>query len=187
MSRLCLIFILLLTGCQLLSVKPDSQVPLGTGYYQLSDSWPGPAQQLLQQASWSDGTEQHQFTISALLRADVTLLVALSPLGQELWRVQYQPGHRLSVSGIAPFNQPQFAKFLLAQMQLALLDRAQLSGRLYALKLEQDNSSRAVLDDKGNTVLQIAQPQQLGQGQSITITTAAYSLKITTLQQDLLP
>ena len=187
MSRLSLIFILLLTGCQLLTVKPDSQVPLGTGYYQLSDSWPGPAQQLLQQASWTDGTEQHQFTISALLRSDVTLLVALSPMGQELWRVQYQQGHRLSVSGIAPFNQPQFARLLLAQMQLALLGSAQLSGRLHALTLEQDSSSRVVLDDKGNTVLQIAQPQQLGPGQTITITATAYSLKITTLQQDFLP
>ena len=187
MSRLSLIFILLLSGCQLLVSEPDSRVALGTGYYQLSDSWPGPAQQLLQQASWSDGTEQHQFTISALLRADVTLLVALSPLGQELWRVQYQQGHRLSVSGIAPFNQPQFARLLLAQMQLALLGSAQLSGRLHALKLEQDSSSRVVLDDKDNTVLQIAQPQQLGPGQTITITATAYSLKITTLQQDFLP
>lgn len=187
MSRLSLIFILLLSGCQLLVSEPDSRVALGTGYYQLSDSWPGPAQQLLQQASWTDGTEQHQFTISALLRADMTLLVALSPMGQELWRVQYQRGHQLSVSGIAPFNQPQFAKFLLAQMQLALLGSEQLSSRLHALTLEQDSNSREVRDKTGKAVLQINQPQQLGQGQAITISTAAYSLTITTLQQDFLP
>ncbi|HEX5792942.1 MAG TPA: DUF3261 domain-containing protein [Rheinheimera sp.] len=187
MSRFSLILLLLLSGCQLVPVPPTSQVALGAGYYQLSDHWPGPAQQLLQHASWSDGQRQHQFTISALLQPDAMLLVALSPMGQELWRLQYQRGHQLSLSGIAPFSQPQFARVLLAQMQLALFEPQQLQGRLQQLTLQQDEQRRVLRDNQGMTVLQINQPGNIAAGQTLTIKTAAYHLQITTLQQDFLP
>jgi hypothetical protein len=187
MSRFCVVLVLLLSGCQLFSERGPGWTALGSGYYQLHDSWPGPAQQLLQHASWDDGTTQYQFTISVLLQSDAMLLVALSPLGQELWRLHYQRGHQLTATGIAPFNQPAFARRLLAEMQLALFDRASLIPRLQQLSLQQHANRRTVSDSNHADVLQIDNPAQTAAGQQIIIQAAAYRLQITTLQQDFMP
>ena len=112
--------------------------------------------------------------------------MALSPLGHELWRLQYGRGHQLTVSGIAPFNQPDFARRLLAEMQLALLDQSLLNGRLQALSLHQRGDLRQVRRNDGSVLLNIAQAGQLAAGSQIQLTSADYQLQITTLQQDLL-
>lgn len=187
MSRICLIFVLLLTGCQLKPTLDDSWVALGEGYYQLTDAWPEPAQQLMQQVIWLDNAQQQQFIISALLQPEAILLVAVSPLGQELWRLSYQPEHQMTVSGIAPFNQPAFAKVLLAQMQMALLSEQQLQARLQHLRLQQDGNERALYDNDGRLLLQISNAGQLAAGEKIIIKAPTYRLQIITLQQDYLP
>lgn len=160
---------------------------LGNGYYQLIDTWPGPAQQLVQQVSWSNGTQQHQFIVSVLLQNDAMLLVAISPLGQELWRLHYGAGHHMTLTGIAPFNQPVFATRLLAEMQLALFNQHVLASRLRGLSIEQHENRRVLIDQQHNTVLQIDNPQQLGIGEIITLRGQDYNLQIITLQQDFMP
>lgn len=187
MSRFSLIFILLLSGCQLAPPAQQGWAPLGQGYYQLLDHWPGPERQLLQQAQWQNERITQQFLLSALLKHDTMLLVALSPLGQELWRLEYQRGHQLQVSGMAPFNQPEFARQLLAQMQLALLDETVLKQRLQGLRLQQSSTARTLYDKDGKLLLTVTNAGQLQAGNEIQIDADSYRLRITTLQQDFLP
>lgn len=188
MSRFGIIALIwFVTGCQQL---PDHTAPgavqLGGGQYLLADHWPAQPQQLLQNVVWSDNTQQHHFLISLLLTSEQMLLVAISPLGQELWRMQYQTGHQLNVSGIAPFSEPAFARQLLAQMQLALFDAAELTPRLQQLQLtQQDATTRAIVAANGSLVLSITAPANITPGQTIGITAPAYQLQITTLQQEL--
>lgn len=187
MYRFCLIFMLLLSGCQLAPPAQQGWVALGQGYYQLLDHWPEAERQLLQQAQWQNEQTTQQFLLSALLKHDAMLLVALSPLGQELWRLQYQRGHRLQVSGIAPFEQPEFARQLLAQMQLALLDETVLRQRLQGLSLQQSSTARTLHDKDGKVLLTVTNAGQLQAGNEIQIAADHYRLRITTLQQDFLP
>jgi hypothetical protein len=182
------LWLLLLSGCQQWRAPAgNGWLALDEGYYQLLDSWPGEAQQLLQQVIWRDANQQQQFVLSALLQPDSMLLVAVSPLGQELWRLNYRSGHQLSVSGIAPFNQPQFAKRLLAEMQLALLQHSLLQPRLKGLTLQDRGTQRWLRRRDGSTVLHIQQAAQLQAGAQIMLQAGAYQLQITTLQQDFLP
>ena len=187
MSRFGLILLLMLSGCQMTPPASQGWQALGTGYFQLYDHWPGRSQQLLQQVIWSDGTSQHQFTVSALLQQDGILLVALSPLGQELWRLQYQQGNVLTVSGVAPFDQPTFARRLLAEMQLALLDVNDITAHLQQLSLQQHEQQRFIMNTDGSKVLQITNAANVDAGQQINLQASTYSLQITTLQQDFLP
>jgi uncharacterized protein YkuJ len=189
MYRICLVVILvIISGCQLQRPADRAWVTIDTGYYQLNDSWPQPPQQLLQRVIWSDlQHNKHEFLISVLLQAEQTLLLAISPLGQELWRIQYQAGHQLTTSGIAPFNQPDFAKLLLAQMQLAMYDLTHIQTRLNQLNAKQTAQQRIIFNQAGQVIIEIKHAQQLSPGKTMQITTPDYRLHITTLQQDFLP
>jgi hypothetical protein len=179
--------LVLLSGCQQWRAPAAAGwVALDGGQFQLMDSWPGAPQQLVQQLHWQNNQHQQQFLLTALLQSDGYLLVALSPLGHELWRLQYSQGHQLSLSGIAPFNQPDFARRLLAEMQLALLEQSLLNSRLQNLRLRQHAGERLVLRKDDSVLLRITRPQQLAAGNEITVSSAGYQLKITTLQQELL-
>lgn len=179
--------LVLLGGCQQWKMPAAAGwVALDGGYFQLLDSWPGAPQQLVQQLHWQDNERQQQFLLTALLKDDGYLLVALSPLGHELWRLQYGRGHQLTLSGVAPFNQPVFARRLLAEMQLALLDQTMLNARLQHLSLDQHKQQRQILRSDGTALLSITQAGQLAAGSEITLNSAGYQLKITTIQQDLL-
>ena len=181
------ICLLLLSGCQQWRLpKTAGWVALDGGHYQLIDYWPGAPQQLVQQLSWQDDTRQQQFLLTALLQADGYLLVALSPLGHEMWRLQYQRGHQLTASGMAPFNQPEFARRLLAEMQLALLQQPLLAGRLQGLTLRQKDDQRQLLRNDGSVLMTIMQAGQLQPGKQIQLSSQTYKLQINTLQQDLL-
>lgn len=182
------VLVMLLGGCQLQRSIDRDLVAINTGYYQLDDAWSKPAQQLLQQVIWSDTEHnKHEFMVSVLLQPDQTMLLAISPLGQELWRIQYQTGHQLTVSGIAPFNQPNFAKLLLTQMQLAMYDLPHLQSRLTGINIKQVQNKRLIYDTKDQIIIEIDQAEHIGPGQSMQIKTADYQLYITTLQQDFLP
>ena len=179
--------LLLLGGCQHWRLPATAGwVALDGGHYQLVDYWPGAPQQLVQQLSWQDETRQQQFLLTALLQPDGYLLVALSPLGHEMWRLQYQRGHQLTVAGMAPFNQPEFARRLLAEMQLALLPQPLLAGRLQTLTLRQQDDQRQLLASDGSVLLTITQAGQLAPGKQVQLNSQSYQLQINTLQQDLL-
>ncbi|MEH8017131.1 DUF3261 domain-containing protein [Rheinheimera muenzenbergensis] len=181
------ICLLLLSGCQQWRLPPAAGwVALDAGHFQLLDSWPGAPQQLVQQLHWQDGERQQQFLLTVLLQADGYLLVALSPLGHEIWRMQYSRGHQLNVTGMPPFNQPQFARRLLAEMQLALLQPSFLTGRLQQLSLRQQDGVRRLLRSDGSVVLSITQAGLLQPGSQIGLSSTGYQLQITTLQQELL-
>lgn len=187
MSRFSLIVIFLLSGCQLFTPREAGWTALGAGYYQLLDHWQGQPQQLVQQISWSSGKQQHQFMVSVLLQPDAILVVAISPLGQELWRMRYAQGHQMTLSGIAPFNQPDFARRLLAEMQVALLTDDELAPRLKGLILTSTPDQRRLIDLQHRLVLQIDNPAQTGSGQTIRLQGSDYQLQIVTLQQDFMP
>lgn len=185
--RIILLCCLLLSGCQQWRYPADTGwVALDGGYYQLQDSWSGKPQQLVQQLSWHSGEQQQQFILTALLQPQGYLLIALSPLGHELWRLNYQQGHKLTVTGIAPFNQPQFARRLLAEMQLALLPMQQVAPHLRNLQVTQHQDIRYILRTDDSVLFTIADAEAKTPHQAIRFTADNYTLHITTLQQDLL-
>lgn len=100
--------------------------------------------------------------------------------------MQYSKGHKLELDGIAPFNQAIFARRLLAEMQLALLEEQQLTARLHNIKVQQQGTQRQILRHDGTLLLTVSQPAQLATEHEIIIQTDSYKLQIKTLQQDFL-
>ncbi|WP_409522558.1 DUF3261 domain-containing protein [Nitrincola sp. MINF-07-Sa-05] len=185
-----LIFGLLLSACQVLSsTAAKDSVPMAGGSYRLYPGWPGPDQQWLQHIQWRNGTKTHEFMLSASLTEHSILLVGMSPLGQELWRLSYDETGGLQTAGVEPFNDPEFASRVLAEMQLALLPMELLEPRLTKLRMTEaltSNYQRRLIDAEGGEVLSIIwkgepEPQRL-----IELTQAHYQLIITTLEVEML-
>lgn len=186
-------FVLLLSACQTRLAKfptlsDDGLVPMAGGSYQLIRGWPGPAQQVLQQITWQQGEELQEFLLSAELRPDSVLLVALSAVGHELWRLSYDKTGVLNTSGIEPFNQPIVAARILAEMQLALLPAELLKPQLLGIRLaeQQEPYSRLVVDKNNQTMLQIFWLGSAEPAAKIELVQPHYRLTIVTLQQEFL-
>lgn len=194
MFRYCVVVLtLLLFGCQTTSDKlpglsDDGRVSMAGGSYQLIRGWSGPAQQVLQQITWQQGEERQEFLLSAELRPDSVLLVALSAMGHELWRLSYDHTGVLNTSGIEPFNQPAIAARILAEMQLALLPAELLQPRLQGIQFEEQQQpySRLLLDKNNQTMLQIFWLGSAEPTAKIELVQPHYRLTIVTLQQEFL-
>jgi|GEM_PF-644903 len=198
MRRLVLLFMSLclafsLASCQLL--RPHSLVYQVTGgSYQLNTGWPGKPQQLLQQVQFKSANTNHEFLLSVQLQAEQLLLVALSPVGHELWRVQLTADGQLQHQGIAPFSERAFALRLLAEMQWSLWPVAQVSPNLQGLQLTEKAGVRQVFGIAGSHVgsqhqqpiLQISGGGVPVVGQVTVLQQADYQLTLTTLEQDFL-
>lgn len=182
---LVLLLSLSLSACQL---WPQAQLyyPYAGGGYQLLTQWAGRPQQLLQQVQFQQGTVQQEFLFSVQLLPDQILLVALSPLGQELGRVELTRDGRLQQQGIKPFSEPAFAVQLLAQMQWSLWPVAAVQPQFKGLRLQEQQQQRQVLDRNLQTVLQISGAGSLATGQVTEIKQQHYQLRLITLQQDFL-
>lgn len=182
---LLLLLALGLSACQLWP-KPPLYYAFGGGGYQLLTQWPGPSQQLLQQVQFKTAQQQQEFLLSVQLLPEQMLLVALSPLGQELGRVELTAGGRLQQQGQAPFSEPAFAVQLLAQMQWSLWPVAAIQPRLSGLLLQEKQQHRVLLNDQLQQLLVIQGAGSPVAGQITDITQQHYQLRLTTLQQDFL-
>lgn len=188
-SRCLVLLLLLVSGCQnrLLNTT-EPAVAFGHGSYQLYPGWPAPARQLLQHIVWQTEQQTQEFLLSAMLTEHQILLIATSPLGQELWRLQLQHGRVTQLSGVEPLNRPEIALRILAEMQLALLPVPLLQPRLQQLNLtENDNGLHRQLLNRQQSLLDIQRQDNNDIPQQVHIHQQHYQLKIITLQQDILP
>lgn len=182
-----LIFCLLLvslSGCQMLPGGAigdrSAQQSYGAGHYQLLASWPGPAIQLWQEVDWQQGDTQQRFFVSSYLRQGSLTLVGLSPLGNEIWRIEYAAGGEVDASGVEPFDDDRLARAILADMQLAMWPEAELQPQLTGLRLSVQPEQRQLYAAE-RLVLQVT---TTGQSQRIKNFVADYAMTITTLTQE---
>ncbi len=185
MRRLAILLALLLSACQLL---PGSELVYQRdgGYYLLQTRWQGPAQQVLQHVNFTAAGRQHEFLLSAQFDATQMLLVGLSPLGHELWRIVLTPDGQLTASGIQPFANSRFAVQLLAQMQWSLLPLPAIQPHLHALTMQQLSTQRQLKNADGSTVLTIDGAGDIAVGHTLRIHDSQFELRIETLEQELL-
>lgn len=160
------------------------------GSYSLNTGWPGQPQQLLQQVQFKTASTSHEFLLSVQLQPTQLLLVALSPVGHELWRVQLVADGQLQHQGVAPFSERAFALRLLAEMQWSLWPLTDVRTNMQGLQLTEQAGIRQVA---GNTAVTRQQPilQIRGGGvpvvgQVTVLQQADYQLTLTTLEQEFL-
>lgn len=173
-----------LASCQL---KPEQGLVyhVADGSYQLRTVWPGKPQQLLQQVRFSSANSNQEFLLSVQLLPEQLLLVALSPVGHELWRVQLTADGQLLHQGIVPFSDRAFALRLLAEMQWSLWPIGQIIPGLDGIQLIEQSGSRQVLL-KNKPLLQITGAGVLAVGEMTVLQQADYQLTLTTLEQEFL-
>lgn len=180
---------LCVASCQLLSAK-GLVYQVGGGSYQLNSGWPGKPQQLLQQVQFKTANTTQEFLLSVQLQSEQLLLVALSPVGHELWRVQLTAAGQLQHQGIAPFSERSFALRLLAEMQWSLWPVAQVNPNLQGLQLIEKAGLRQVFGiaagQEQQPILHISGGGVLAVGQVTVLKQADYQLTLTTLEQDFL-
>lgn len=183
MQRLVLILLLCLSGCQSL---PENQLiyQRDGGRYALHTQWKGPAQQLLQQVTFTGAGQQQEFLLSVQLDTQQMLLVGLSPLGHELWRITLTPDGELVSTGIQPFADRRFALQLVAQMQWSLLPLQDVQAHLSALTMKELPQQRQLIDASGAIVLTIDGPGELAVGKTIRVRDSNFELNIVTLERD---
>ncbi|MDX3774789.1 DUF3261 domain-containing protein [Chromatiaceae bacterium AAb-1] len=188
----CVLILLLLSACHSRYPQPANQymVAFADGYYQLYPGWPAPARQLLQHIVWHSAQGTQEFLLSAMLTEQQILLIATSALGHELWRLQYSQQGIVQLNGIEPFNQPEIALRILAEMQLALLPLPVIQPRLHQLQLTEQYTGqyqRQLLNHQQQTLLDIYWQEPAEIPTQVNIQQQYYQLTITTLQQELLP
>lgn len=172
----------LLSACQLLPDSADPRVQLAADVQlQLQSSWSGPATQTLHQVIWSHPEhESRTLLVSSLLSADQIVIVGLSPLGQELWRVELGTKQPLTVTGIAPFDQPQLARAIVADMQLQRWPLVELQSHLQGASITATEHGRRVVSDDKQLIWSARTEAE------VTILqhhSAGYSLQLRTLEE----
>lgn len=171
-----------LSGCAAVGQADRIRVPVAQGYYSVQSQWPAAPVQLWQHVRWSQQDQQREFLVSALLKKDRVLLVALSPLGNELFRSELTPsGHRFTGSEF--LSEPRLALQVWADLQMALWPIAQVNRHLTNAELTLSGSKRTLIDD-GNLIW--SSTVELTTGGRITHHTRDYNLRITTLQNEVL-
>lgn len=173
---------LLLSGCQTLPTSTNPKVQLAENVQlELQSSWNGPATQTLHQVLWSHPEQESRtLLVSSLLSAEQIVMVGLSPLGQELWRVELGKQQPITVTGIAPFDQPQLARAIVADMQLQRWPLAELQRHLQGASITATANGRRVISDDKQLIWSARTEAD------ITILqhhSAGYSLQLRTLEE----
>ena len=172
-------------GCATLGSKDRLQVPVGAGYYSLQWQWPGEPLQVWQEVRWSQKAEQvknREFVVSVLLESERLLLVALSPLGNELFRSELTAsGH--SFKGSDFLDEPKLALQVWADLQLALWPLETVNAHMSSGALQRENGRRNLRDD-GELVW--SSGVTMNTSGTIENKQRGYELTVNTLQYDVL-
>lgn len=171
-------------GCTALGSKDRLQVPVGTGYYSLQWQWPGEPLQVWQEVRWSQKAEQvknREFVVSVLLESERLLLVALSPLGNELFRSELTAsGH--SFKGSDFLDEPKLALQVWADLQLALWPLETVNVHMSSGELQRENGRRNLRDDgelvwsSGVTMNTSGTIENKQRGYELTVNTLQYEV-----------
>ncbi|MDV6316392.1 DUF3261 domain-containing protein [Idiomarina sp. HP20-50] len=138
-----LFLIMIVAGCQSLGGQ-SVQVPVAEGHYQLQYSWPKAPVQLWQKVEWQKGEEQRTFMVSSVFESDRLLLVALSPLGYELFRSGLSNANGLTFKGSKVFNDSRLALQVWSDLQLALWPLKSINANLTGATLQASQSRREI-------------------------------------------
>lgn len=181
-----IIAVVLLSGCQLLPTSADPRVQLAANVHlELQTSWYGSATQTLHQVIWSHPEHQSRtMLVSSWLSAEQIVMVGLSPLGQELWRVELGAQQPLKVTGIAPFDQPELAQAIVADMQLQRWPLAGLQNHLQGASITASENGRRVISDDKQLVWSA---RTEGDVTLLQHHSAGYSLQLRTLEETGIP
>lgn len=179
------ILLVSLTGCAALSSTAPLRVPVGGGFYSLQWQWPNEPVQVWQKVSWSQNAEQtksREFIVSALFESQRLLLVALSPLGNELFRSELSAtGHTFTGSDF--LNDPKLALQVWADLQLSLWPRETVSSHLSNVILTQTPKQRKLLD---NEKVVWSSRVKINTGGKVENKLRDYELTVNTLQYEVL-
>lgn len=176
------VMLLGLSACASMEKTDRLQVPVAQGHYSLQAQWPAAPVQLWQQVRWSQQNQQREFLVSLLLEKDRVLLVALSPLGHELFRSELtRDGH--AFTGSSFLSEPRLALQVWVDLQMALWPMAQVNRHLTDGQLTLSGSKRTLIDGEK---LIWSSTVELTTGGTIIHHTRDYNLRITTLQHDVL-
>lgn len=179
------LMLLAVAGCATLEGKDRLQVPVGTGYYSLQWQWPGEPVQIWQDIRWSPKAQQaknREFVVSVLLENERLLLVALSPLGNELFRSELTAsGHRFKGSEF--LEEPRVALQVWTDLQLSLWPLETVNAHLSSLTLKQTSSRRTITD---NGELIWSSGVQMNTNGKIQNNQRDYELTVNTLQYEVL-
>ncbi|WP_417435398.1 DUF3261 domain-containing protein [Idiomarina abyssalis] len=180
---LLLLVMTILAGCQSLSGH-SVQVPVADGSYQLQHSWPEKPVQLWQKVEWQKGQQQRTFMVSAVFDNERLLLVALSPLGHELFRSEITQANGLSFKGSEAFDDARLALQVWADLQMALWPLDFVNSNLDGMSLQTTQTKRELWHN--GQLLWSAANDDASLQRVIQNKSMGYQLVITTLEYELL-
>lgn len=182
-AAILLLVATLVASCQIAPKQQKLAVSLGgTSSLQLQTQWFEEPVQQLQQITWRHPEHPVQtMLVSSVLKATGIVLVGLSPLGQELWRVELVPGRPPTIRGIEPFSQPQLAKAMVADMQLHLWPLTHLQNRLEYARVQDNGQQRTVTNLHGNLLWRASEGENSIRIENIS---GGYQLDIKLLQRE---
>lgn len=184
LKNVCLLLVVaLVAGCQSLSGQ-SVQVPVAGGNYQLQHSWPEKPVQLWQKVEWQKGEQQRIFMVSAVFEHDRLLLVALSPLGHELFRSELGSANGITFKGSKAFNDSRLAMQVWADLQMALWPLDSVNSNLEGMSLQATQTKRELWYN--GQLLWSSSNDDVSQQRVIQNKSMGYQLTITTLEYELL-
>lgn len=182
LKRLCLIVLIAVTaGCQSIGGR-SVQIPVANGDYHLQYGWPKEPVQLWQNVEWRNEQQQHTFMVSAVFKRDRLLLIALSPLGNELFRSELSRANGFTFKGSEMFNDSRLALQVWADLQMALWPIASVNANLTGETLQATQTGRELWSD-GQLQWSLSSENK-SQQRVIQNTPMGYDLTITTLEYE---
>jgi len=178
-----LFLVMTVVACQTLG-RHSVNVPVGDGSYQLQYSWPGEPVQLWQKVEWQKGEQQRTFMVSAVFERKRLLLVALSPLGHELFRSELSRANGVNFNGSDAFDDSRLALQVWADLQMALWPLDSVNANAANMSLQATPTQREFWRD--GQLFWSSSNNDANQKRVIQNKSKGYQLLITTLEYELL-
>lgn len=184
--RLSALLFVFLSGCQMVpsGARP---IPYEGGQINIQQAWPLADLYWQQSAQFTTARGAQSFLLSAYLRAEENLVVALTPTGFELFRVRWSRDS-FEVSGAERLPDPRLPQRVIADMQLALWPISALENEIKGLRISEQSKphwQRTLRDSRGREVLVIRAEEALLVADEIHIHHESYQLTIRTIEREL--
>lgn len=190
MWRLSALLFVFLSGCQMVPSE-TRPIPYEGGQINIQQAWPLADLYWQQSAQFTTAQGEQTFLLSAYLRSEENLVVALTPTGYELFRVRWSRDV-FEVSGAEHLPDPRLPMRVIADMQLALWPLSALENEVKGLHITEvleevlePHWQRTVSDSRGRDVLVIQAEEGPLTADEIHIRHESYQLTIRTIEREL--
>lgn len=183
LSVLLLVF---LSACQMVPSR-GRHVPYEGGQINIQQPWPLRDMYWQQSAQFVTAQGEQTFLLSAYLRSEENLVVALTPTGYELFRVRWS-SDAFEVSGGEHLPDPRLPMRVIADMQLALWPLSAVENQLNGLSITEvlkPHWQRTVSDSRSRNVLVIQADEDPLSANEVHIKHQSYQLTIRTIAREL--